>query len=95
MVKKWAKGCVIQYITLTVLLSHCRVIQSWPKKCILGCVIPPASAVVSSRNLGQTFLVSTGVKCLIATYSVFLVLKKARRKQREEERENVCKDWLY
>ena len=52
MVKKWAKGCVIQYITLID-------------------------------------------KCLIATYSVFLVLKKARRKQREEERENVCKDWLY
>ena len=34
------------------LLSH---IQSWPKKFVLGCVIPPAGAVARSRNLGQTF----------------------------------------
>ena len=31
-------------------------VLSWPKKCVLGCVIPPAGAVARSRNLGQTFL---------------------------------------
>ena len=31
-------------------------IQSWPKKCVLGCVIPPPSVGANSRNLGQTLL---------------------------------------
>ena len=26
-------------------------VQSWPKKFVLGCVIPPAGTVVRSRNL--------------------------------------------
>ena len=30
-------------------------VQSWPKKCVLGCVIPPAGAEARSRNLGHTF----------------------------------------
>ena len=31
-------------------------VQSWPKKFVLGCVIPPAGVVARSRNLGHTFL---------------------------------------
>ena len=34
-------------------------LQSWPKKFVLGCVIPPAGAVARSRNLGQTFLANS------------------------------------
>ena len=30
-------------------------VQSWPKKFVLGCVIPPAGVVARSRNLGHTF----------------------------------------
>ena len=29
------------------------------KKCVLGCVIPPAGAVARSGNLGQTFLANS------------------------------------
>ena len=36
-------------------------IQSWPKKFVLGCVIPPAAAVARSHNLGQTFLANSVV----------------------------------
>ena len=31
-------------------------LQSWPKKFVLGCVIPPAGTVARSRNLGHTCL---------------------------------------
>ena len=31
-------------------------LRSWPKKCVLGCVIPPLPVGASSRNLGHTFL---------------------------------------
>ena len=34
-------------------------VQSWPKKFVLGCVIPPAGAVARSLNLGQTFLANS------------------------------------
>ena len=36
-----------------------EVIQRWPKKCVLGCVIPPAGAVARLRNLGRTFLANS------------------------------------
>ena len=36
--------------------------QSWPKKCVLGCVIPPAGAVARSRNIGKTFLSNSCTK---------------------------------
>ena len=34
-------------------------LQSWPKKCVLCCVILPAGAVARSGNLGQTFLANS------------------------------------
>ena len=37
--------------------------QSWPKKIVLGCVIPPAGAVARSRNLGQFFWPTLYVRC--------------------------------
>ena len=39
--------------------SH--LLQSWPKKFFLGCVIPPAGAVARSRNLGQTLFANSVV----------------------------------
>ena len=36
-----------------------KYVQSWPKKCVIGCVILPAGAVARSRNLGQTFLANS------------------------------------
>ena len=43
----------------SVLIENSNTVQSWPKKCVLGCVIPPAGAVARSRNLGQTFLANS------------------------------------
>ena len=43
-------------ITLFPKVPYCCLLQSWPKKVVLGCVIPPVGAVARSRNLGQTIL---------------------------------------
>ena len=40
----------------TVLTIPVILVQRWPKKCVLGCVIPPPGAGARSINLGQTFL---------------------------------------
>ena len=34
-------------------------IQGWPKKCVLGCVLPRAGTVARSSNLRQTFLANS------------------------------------
>ena len=34
-------------------------VQSWPKKCVLGCVISPLRQQAESRNLGHTFLANS------------------------------------
>ena len=47
--KKLHPVCVCRYMQIEAL-------QSWPKKFVLGCVIPPAGAAARSRNLGPTFL---------------------------------------
>ena len=44
-------------------------IQRWPKKFVLGCVIPPLAVGASSRNLGQTCLANSVQRC--TTRSMF------------------------
>ena len=39
--------------------SMYKLIQSWPKKFVLGCVISPLRQQAESRNLGQTFLANS------------------------------------
>ena len=41
---------------ISILLST---VQSWPKKCVLGCVISALRRQVESRNLGQTSLANS------------------------------------
>ena len=43
-------------------------VQRWPKKCILGCVISPLRQQAESRNLGQTFLANSLLESLSWTF---------------------------
>ena len=47
-------------IEVNVKYIHCfhEILQSWPKKFVLGCVIPPAGTVARSCNLGLTFCIT-------------------------------------
>ena len=49
----------IKGLVWTLLCTIENDIQSWPKKFVLGCVIPPSIAVARSRTLGQTFLANS------------------------------------
>ena len=53
-----------QYVELSFAHPHPQVacstlFLSWPKKYVLGCVIPPAGEVAQSRNLAQTFFANS------------------------------------
>ena len=54
--------------TVTISGKHCNKvhtgfrnppIQSWPKKCVLGCMISPLRQQAELRNLGHTFLANS------------------------------------
>ena len=34
-------------------------VQTWPKKFVVGCVVPPAGALARSRNQAQPFLATS------------------------------------
>ena len=46
-------------------------LQSWQKKCVLGCVISPLCQQAESRNLGHTFFANS-VDMLPAVYQIHL-----------------------